>query len=140
MWRRVGVEAHTVSRAPSDWVTPDVLDADLVAGTLSSARSASARSNETGTDRPQLRFQQAIEEFSASHTDSVIPAERMINPLLDLWSLAVAVDHSVTAPIEALLKVLVVRTTTTSAELLACTDQVKVALAEFLAVRHPTTV
>jgi len=85
-------------------------------------------------------LQQAIEEFSASHTDSVISAGRMINPLLDLWSLAVAVDHSVAAPIEALLKVLVVRTTTTSAELSACTDQVRDALPELLAVRHPTRV
>jgi len=133
MWRRVGVETHTISHVPADWVSPEVMDGDRVVGTLCSAGPTTAGRDKTATDRPQLRLQQAIEEFGASHSDSVISAGRMINPLLDLWSLAVAVDHSAAAPIEALLKALVVRTTTTSAELSACTDQVRAALVEFLA-------
>jgi len=64
----------------------------------------------------------------ASRTDGVLSASRTIDPLLELWSLAVAVDRAAARPIERLLSTLVARSVTTSDELCACVDQVEAAL------------
>ena len=53
----------------------------------------------------------------------------MINPLLDLWSVASAVDHSAAAPIESLLSALVHRSVMTPAEVSTVVREVEVALA-----------
>lgn len=73
------------------------------------------------------RLEQGIEDFLASHTDSAISAGRVINPLLDLWSLASDVDASVATPIERLLTALVSRDLTTSKELEEVMDEVRLA-------------
>ena len=73
-------------------------------------------------------LRRGLADFRVSHTDSVQSAARAINPLLDLWALAAAVDRSLAVPIEALLTALVARTSTTSAELRACADEVETSL------------
>jgi len=118
----------------------EVMDGHLAAGAPGSPAGVGVDGTDLGGDRPLLRLQRAIEQFNASYRDSVISAGRMISPLLDLWSLAVAVDRAAAAPIEALLKVLVLRTTTTSAELSACTDAVRAAVAGLSPTPYPITV
>ena len=71
------------------------------------------------------RLRHGLDEFRAAHSDTVQSTQRLISPLLDLWSLAAAIDHTAAVPIESLLKALVVRTSTTSAELWACADEVE---------------
>ncbi|MGH9066742.1 MAG: hypothetical protein ACRD0J_04515 [Acidimicrobiales bacterium] len=70
---------------------------------------------------------QALEErsaaFRAAHGEGVFSASRTINPLLEVWELANAVDHSVAEPIEGLLTAMVGRELTTAKELLAAMDE-----------------
>jgi hypothetical protein len=86
------------------------------------------------SDDPVVRLQAAVDGFRASHSDTLYSAHRLVNPLLDLWSVAAAVDHATAAPIEALLQVLVMRSTTTAAELSGCMDEVEAVLARLAPV------
>ena len=85
------------------------------------------------------RLRQGLDEFRRTHADSVQSAGRVISPLLDLWSLATAVDQTAAAPIESLLKALIVRTTTTSAELSACANEVEAILNGLLVPPDPSS-
>jgi hypothetical protein len=96
----------------------------------SKLRSAAPIACDDTADR-QACLQQSLDEFRSAHTDSVQSATRVISPLLDLWSLAAAVDRRAAAPIERLLTALVVRTATTGTELLACIDEIDAVLTRF---------
>ncbi len=82
------------------------------------------------------RLEQGIEEFLSAHVDTAISAGRVINPLLDLWSMATEVDASVAAPIERLLTGLVSRDLTTASELSESMEEVRLAYQTL----EPTTV
>lgn len=77
---------------------------------------------------------QAIDQFEAEHNDGVISASRVINPLLQLWSLANAVDRTAALPIEGLLTALNGRKITTNAELGEMIAAVRDALAQLVAI------
>ena len=85
------------------------------------------------------RLWQGLDEIRRTHADSVQSAGRVISPLLDLWSLATAVDQTAAAPIESLLKALIVRTTTTSAELSVCANEVEAILNGLLVPPDPSS-
>jgi hypothetical protein len=87
--------------------------------------------DDRGGTEELTRLHQGLDVFRHANSDSVQSAQRVLSPLLDLWSLAAAVDHATAAPIETLLSALVVRTTTTSVELLACVDAVEATLTRF---------
>ena len=73
-------------------------------------------------------LEQKVDDFLASR-DPVISASRVIDPLLEIWGLAVAVDASVAVPVERLLTALVGRELTTLDELTAAMDEVRAAVA-----------
>ncbi len=75
----------------------------------------------------------AVLAFRGAHPVGVYSAKRMLDPLLDLWALAAAVDRAVARPIEAVLVTLVDRTVVTARELSACADQVEASLARLSA-------
>lgn len=77
---------------------------------------------------------QAIDQFESEHTDSVISASRVINPLLQLWALANAVDHTVAMPIERLLTALNGRKITTNAEIGEMVAAIRDALAQLVPI------
>jgi hypothetical protein len=64
-----------------------------------------------------------------SGADGVLSPARTVDPLLEVWSLAAAVDAAAARPIERLLSTLVARSVTTLGELSACLDQVEETLA-----------
>lgn len=54
------------------------------------------------------RLLAAAEELRASHADEVaVSTSRLVNPLLDIWSLATELGPQVAAPVEELLTVYV---------------------------------
>lgn len=67
----------------------------------------------------------AMAAFLDEHGGTVVSASRVVNPLLNLWSLAHAVDPIVAAPIEELLTALRGRTLTTPDELTAAVAKVR---------------
>jgi hypothetical protein len=71
----------------------------------------------------------ALVAFRAAHPDGVYSAKRTIDPLLDVWALALAVDRTAARPVESVLHALVERSVVTAGELSACVDRVEVALA-----------
>ena len=84
-------------------------------------------------DACRAKLQPTLVAFRASHPSGVFSAKRTIDPLLDLWSLAVAVDSTVARPIETVLVALAERPVVTSTELSTCTDRVEAALAQLSA-------
>src|SRR5579871_1176252 len=80
-------------------------------------------------DEARKNLRTAFAAFRASFGSGVLSAKRMIDPLLELWSLASAVDAAVARPIEALLVTLVERSVVTGAELLDCVDRAEEVLA-----------
>jgi len=80
-------------------------------------------------DSCRAKLQSTLTAFRASHAGGVFSAKRTIDPLLDLWSLAAAVDSTVARPIETVLVALVQRSVITSAELCTCIERVETALA-----------
>lgn len=74
-------------------------------------------------------LQQGMDAFLSGHQDLAISASRVINPLLELWELAVKVDPAVARPVEDLLRALVGRELTTSQELAATMAEVRASLA-----------
>ena len=69
-------------------------------------------------------LEQGIEEFLAANTDVALPARKMIDPLLDLWSLTVRVDPLAAAPLESLMTAFVHRDLTTPKELAEALNEV----------------
>ena len=70
----------------------------------------------------------ALRDFRSAHDGGSFSAQRMIDPLLDLWTVAVSVDRRTARPIEVLLKALVDRAMIRALELCACLDEVQSAL------------
>jgi hypothetical protein len=126
MWRGTKAGSHGTTR--DDAVAPAVFDCPPAPPSFRSDRIAVPGSAGADIEERLVGLRRGLDDFRISHTDSVLSAGRAINPLLDLWGLAAAVDRSVAAPIEALLTVLVSRTSTTSAELGACADEVEASL------------
>ena len=127
MWRRAGAQTR---EGPAE-------GANRWTAARSEARQATTPSPRPAAPSPVVDddttdrltpLRRGLEEFRAAHSESVQPTQRLISPLLDLWSLAAAVDHTTAAPIEGLLTAFSVRTTTTSRELFACLDQVEATL------------
>jgi len=117
---------------------PELIEAGRTSAATLSAGPTAAGWIDGEAEDALFRLRRGLDEFRVSHSDSVISAGRTITPLLDLWSLATAVDHAAAAPIEALLRVLVVRTTTTATELSACIDNVEAVLTHFSCPRDQT--
>jgi hypothetical protein len=69
---------------------------------------------------------QAVAALESYLGEKIIPAARVINPLLDVWSAAKSIYPSVGLPVEDLLIALVSRSTTTPSELLAALDDVRI--------------
>jgi hypothetical protein len=99
-----------------------------------SDREAFAASSEVGRPPPAaaaadvLALRSALDGIADGHGTGAISASRMIDPLLDLWALATAVDHLAAVPVESLLTVLVRRSITTTDELAQMTGAVSRAL------------
>jgi hypothetical protein len=74
------------------------------------------------------RLREGLVTVLASGNDGVLSAARTIDPLLELWGLAIAVDRETARPIERLLSTIVARSVTSSGELSACVDEVKASL------------
>lgn len=70
----------------------------------------------------------AIQAFLDRFDQVAISASRPVNDLLDMWGMAITVDQSVAAPLEALLTALVGRELTTAGELEATMDKVLTAI------------
>jgi hypothetical protein len=77
---------------------------------------------------PIARLREALAALRTSRGDGVLSAARTVDPLLDLWGLATAVDRAAARPIERLLGTLVARSVTTAGDLAACVDQVEATL------------
>ena len=125
MWSRDGL-ADPGSRL-GDAVRPGVELAELrhPSGARTGSTSGTRETDDGARTEDARELERAIAEFRAAHTDSVIAARRVISPLLDVWSLATAVDPLVAEPIQVLLKALVQRQTTSSGELSECLDRVE---------------
>jgi hypothetical protein len=68
---------------------------------------------------PVADLEVAIDRFLAAHVDTIVPAGRAVNDLLDVWAAAQTVSAEAAAPVERLLTALVSRDYTTPAELAA---------------------
>jgi hypothetical protein len=87
-----------------------------------------AACNDPDHDR-LARLREGLGAVRASQSGGVLSAARAVDPLLELRSLAIAVDRSAARPIERLLSTLIARSVTTSGELSACLDEVEETLA-----------
>jgi hypothetical protein len=74
-------------------------------------------------------LEQAIQDFLAHMGSGVVSVSRVVNPLLQVWSVARDVDAVVAVPVENLLTVLVGRALTTSDELTETMTEVRAVLA-----------
>ena len=70
----------------------------------------------------QLRF--AVGAFLAELKDETVSANRIINPLLNLWQLATETDAAAAAPLEELLSVISQRNLIARGELTEVLDRV----------------
>ena len=91
-------------------------------------RLVAASSDECDAQDRVSRLQQALDELRASYTAPMLSARHMIDPLLDVWGLAAAVDHSAAVPVETLLTALVHRSVVTPTELSSIAQEVEDAL------------
>ena len=124
MWHRTSAQ----DRQPvDDDVHGAVLVDDLLAGL--GAVHPGQGSDDAPTADCRSKLQSALAAFRSSHASGVYSAKRTIDPLLDVWALAAAVDRNVARPIEAELVTLAYREIVTSHELAACMDGVEAALA-----------
>jgi hypothetical protein len=71
----------------------------------------------------------AIDDFMSQIDAGVVSVSRVVNPLLQVWSVARDVDAGVAVPVETLLSALVGRTLTTSTELAETMTEVRAVLA-----------
>jgi len=121
MWRRVATRDDDLADRPFSAGPEERTRATTVLGTPAP---------DVGLVQPECsKLQSAIVDFRASHGTGVFSAKRTIDPLLDLWSLASAVDRSVARPIEVVLVSLVERSIVTGEELASCIGQVEEAVA-----------
>lgn len=74
-------------------------------------------------------LEQAIQGLLAQVGTGVVSVSRVVNPLLQVWSVARDVDAEVAVPVENLLTVLVGRSLTTSDELSETMTEVRAVLA-----------
>ena len=86
------------------------------------------------SDGARRDLREALVALRPSREGGVISARRMIDPLLDLWSLAAAVDRTIARPIEVLLRAAVERSVITAAEVSDCVEGVEANLALALLV------
>jgi hypothetical protein len=80
-----------------------------------------------GDDEAIGSLESAIAALGPYLRERNIPSGQVINPLLDVWTLARRVNPGVARPVEELLTALISRTTTTSAELVTALDEVQIA-------------
>ena len=132
MWRRAKTEIRDALGVDTRWTSSDLDELHRALVVPTSETRAAAGSDSPDREARVTRLQQAVETFRAAHRDATMSAHQLINPLLDLWSLASAVDHTAAAPIAALLTALVDRSLTTPAELGGCMDEI-----EGVLPRHP---
>lgn len=76
----------------------------------------------------------ALDDLSSKFAGNVSSVSRVINPLLNVWSLAHEIDPEVARPLEGLLSALAHRVLTTQTELGTAIDAVRLALATRQAV------
>jgi len=125
MWRR----ATTTDREDGEHgLFYRGLDDDAAGATLLGAAGPPSPDRPV-EDEQRAELRAAIAELRASHASGIFSAKRTIDPLLDLWSLASAVDRSVARPVEGLLVTLVERSVVAGSELASCLDRVEAALA-----------
>jgi hypothetical protein len=77
-----------------------------------------------------LALEEAFAALEPYERAAIIPSAQVINPLLDVWSVAQSIHSSVALPVEDLLTTLVSRSATTRQELLATFDEVRMAAVE----------
>jgi hypothetical protein len=70
---------------------------------------------------------EAIAALEPYMRENFIPAGQVINPLIDVWSVAHNIHPSVARPVEELLTALVSRSTTTASEVATTLDNVRIA-------------
>ena len=122
-WRRAATQ-------DSDHNQRGYLQADVVGRDGPSAPSVDpSPTAPTGVGDRLRKVQEALVALRAAHPSGVFSAARTVDSLLDVWSLAAAVDRSAARPIEALLVALVDRDVVTAEELAVCADDVEFILA-----------
>ena len=137
MWRRPKHEIRDAFGIDDSWISSG-LDERLSAlatpsregpeGWTQGEPGAEPAGDDPGHEAKVADLVLALEVFRAAYTGAPQSAHRLINPLLDLWSIASAVDRSAAAPIEALLTLLINRSLVSSAELGASIGEVEQAL------------
>ena len=129
MWRRTGARSEEPRGRRRLYKGLDRFDVEPILDRTTTSPGRTSNSLEVQDPNGSIaRLQLALGALQAYHADGVYSASRMINPLLDVWSLAEAVDRAPARPIERLLTALVARSVTTSAEISTCIDEVQVAL------------
>ncbi|MCU1493926.1 MAG: hypothetical protein JWO62_1690 [Acidimicrobiaceae bacterium] len=114
---------------PSAVVAPAVGDAVASGGPAEAVRSTDEAASTEGDSSQADELEQAIQSFLAEMGSGVVSVSRVVNPLLQVWSVARDVDAVVAVPVENLLTVLVGRALTTSQELTDTMTEVRAVLA-----------
>ena len=91
------------------------------------ARSpAAARIEEApAADASLALLDEVVAKLVPYMTEAIIPTGQVVNPLLDVWEAAHAIDPIASSPIEHLLTSLLTRAWVTRAELLSVLDEVR---------------
>ena len=105
-------------------VAPVALETEAADDTVATATVA------TGSLTQADELEHTIQAFLAGVGSGTVSVSRVVNPLLQLWSVARDVDAVVAVPVEHLLTVLVGRALTTSVELGETMAEVRAVLAE----------
>ncbi|HVB07205.1 MAG TPA: hypothetical protein VNF07_13255 [Acidimicrobiales bacterium] len=71
----------------------------------------------------------ALDDLTKKFAGNVTSVSRIINPLLNVWSEAHAIDPEIAEPLEGLLTALAHRVLTTDSELATAVDEVRLRLA-----------
>ena len=135
MWRRTGARSEEPRGRRRLYKGLDRFDVEPILDRTTTSPGRTSNSLDVHDPNGSIaRLQLALGALQASHADGVYSASRMINPLLDVWSLAVTVDQAVARPIERLLTALVVRYVVTSAELRTAIDEVETVISRLAVV------
>jgi len=100
------------------------------ADTVVADAAVAAELEATGPPTQADELEQTIQAFLAGVGSGTVSVSRVVNPLLQVWSVARDVDAVVAVPVENLLTVLVGRALTTSVELGETMAEVRAVLAE----------
>jgi len=119
-------DATTETRAS---IVADVDEGELSATGIGDAEGQPAGSPGESPLSQADELEQAIQAFLAEMGSGVVSVSRVVNPLLQVWSVARDVDAVVAVPVENLLTVLVGRSITTSKELTETMTEVRAVLA-----------